>query len=159
MFEVDDALVKLRRLWSSGRTTVTLDDGAPVEMSSILVVEACARRAELGEETAIGDVARFADTAHSTASRIVDRALAAGLVTRDAADDDARRMVVTLTPLGHRTRSAALAYRTAWLRDVVASWTDEDLKLLASALTRFAAEVEAHGPPHARLTTSKPPES
>ena len=58
---VDDALLRLRRLWSASRSRLVDDGGAAVEMSSLLVVEACARGAAAGAEVSVGDVARFAD--------------------------------------------------------------------------------------------------
>src|SRR3712207_6872186 len=43
---LDEALVRLRRLWTASRAHVVDELGRRVEMSSVLVVEACARRSE-----------------------------------------------------------------------------------------------------------------
>lgn len=144
--EIDDALVRLRRLWSPGGR---LPDGAtpPVDMSSVLVVEACARAGAAGAHASIGDVARFADVAHSTASRLVDRAVRAGLVTQAPAGDDARRCVVALTDAGHEVRRRSLAHRTGWLARTLDDWNAADTDALARLLTRFAAAVDAGGGP------------
>ncbi|MFD0206324.1 MULTISPECIES: MarR family winged helix-turn-helix transcriptional regulator [Saccharothrix] len=145
---LDQALVRLRRLWSASRPVIDAD-GTPVEMSSILVVEACARRAEEGQDTSISDIAAFTDTEHSTASRLVDRAVRAGLVEREPSPADARRTRVVLTEAGCRTRDRATRFRLAWLGEVVLQWPADDVVILTSLLTRFADEVDRLGPPGA----------
>jgi DNA-binding MarR family transcriptional regulator len=140
---VDDALLRMRRLWSPDRSRVVDDLGAPVEMSSLLVVEACARGA--GTEATIGDIARFADVAHSTASRLVDRAERHGLVRR-LPSARARHTAVALTDQGAALRERALRARTGWLRERLRDWTDADVTLLGELLLRLADAVE-HGNP------------
>ena len=81
---LDEALVRLRRLWTASRASVVDELGRRVEMSSVLVVEACARAGSHATEVTVGDVAAFLDVEPSTASRMVDRAEAAGLVRRTA---------------------------------------------------------------------------
>lgn len=137
LHEIDDALVRLRRLWSS----------APrgVEMSSVLVVEACAR----GDgPVSVGEVARFADVEHSTASRLVDRAVRAGYVERTA---DGRRAALELTAAGRELRERAVDLRTAWLTTVLDGWPGTDVVALARLLSRFAGRVGEHGGPGALL--------
>jgi DNA-binding MarR family transcriptional regulator len=141
---VDDALLRLRRLWSPDRTRSIDDAGTPVEMSSLLVVEACARTG--GTEVTITDVARFADVTHSTASRLVDRAERAGLVRRLPSVRNARRTAVVLTDRGAALRARAVRARTAWLGTCLDDWTDADVDTLGKLLLRFAAAVE-HGHP------------
>lgn len=147
--ELDRALVRLRRLWSAPRSSID-DGGIPVDMSSILVVEACARGAAAGEDTTIRGIAAFTDTEHSTASRLVDRAAKAGLVRREASPADARRTRVVLTESGRSTRERATAFRLTWLTQVLRRWPDEDVAHLAALLTRFADQVDLEGPPGAR---------
>ncbi len=144
---LDDALVRLRRLWSSPRQVVTDGDGRNVEMSSVLVVEACARGAEHGEPVAVGDVAQFADVAPSTASRLVDRAVRADLVRRTATGGDARRIALELTDAGRELRARSLDARMGWLGTVVNDWSAQDLTALAGLLGRFADSLDEVGPP------------
>jgi len=137
LHEIDDALVRLRRLWSSAPR------GA--EMSSVLVVEACAR----GDgPVSVGEVARFADVEHSTASRLVDRAVRAGYVERTT---DGRRAVLELTTTGRELRERAVEFRTAWLTSVLDGWPDADVAALARLLGRFAGRVGEQGGPGALL--------
>ncbi len=143
---LDDALVRLRRLWSSPRQVID-HDGRPVEMSSVLVVEACARGAARGDEVSVGDVAAFADVTPSTASRLVDRAVRADLVRRSASGHDARRSMLQLTPAGRALQGRALAARLGWLGAVVDGWAPEDLAALVTLLGRFAASMAVTGPP------------
>lgn len=143
---VDAALVRLRRLWSAAPHLVD-EAGRPVEMSSVLVVEACSRHAAEGREATVGAVAEFADVTHSTASRLVDRAVTAGLVVRSTSPSDARRAVLALSPAGRALRARAVAFRLAWLRSTLADWPAADTEAFADLLGRFADAVATHGGP------------
>jgi DNA-binding MarR family transcriptional regulator len=135
--EIDDALVRMRRLWSA----------APrgPDMSSVLVVEACAREAA---PATVGDVARFAGVEHSTASRLVERAVRAGYVERAA---DGRRAALHLTAQGRDLRERAVAFRTAWLTGMLGDWPEADVATLARLLGRFAGRIDERGGPGALL--------
>ena len=143
---LDDTLVRLRRLWSSPRQVID-HAGQPIEMSSILVVEACARGAARGSEVTVGDVAQFADVTPSTASRLVDRAVRANLLLRSPSHRDARRTVLQLTAAGRDLQRAARSARLGWLGSVVREWQDEDLATLVDLLGRFADCMAVTGPP------------
>ena len=145
---VDDALLRLRRLWSASRSRLVDDDGGPaVEMSSLLVVEACARGAARGTEVGVGDVARLADVEPSTASRLVDRAQEAGLVARRPSAASARRTALELTPAGSALRERAVRARQGWLADQLAGWTEADVAAFGALLTRFADGLGDPAPP------------
>lgn len=144
---IDDALVRLRRLWRPSPRAVVGGRGRPVEMSSVLVVEACARGAETMTEVSVGDVATFADVEHSTASRLVDRAERSGLVQRVRSTRDTRRITVQLTPAGREVRDHAVAFRLGWLRTVLAEWPAADVAALADFFDRFARSVTTAGTP------------
>ncbi len=154
---LDDALVRLRRLWSSPRQVID-HDGQPIEMSSILVVEACARGAARGAEVTVGDVAQFADVTPSTASRLVDRAVRAELLLRSPSRHDARRSVLQLTAAGRELQREALHARLGWLGSVVRDWRDQDLVSLVDLLGRFADCMAITGPPaHGQPPPPVPP--
>ena len=140
---LDEALVRLRRLWTASRAHVVDELGQRVEMSSVLVVEACARAQAAGAESAVGDVAAFLDVEPSTASRLVDRAARAGLVRRTASAVDARRSALVLTEAGEALRARAVAARLGWLGGVVDDWSAAEVRALALALGRFADAVGA----------------
>jgi DNA-binding MarR family transcriptional regulator len=142
---LDDALVRLRRLWSSPRQTIVDRDGMHIEMSSVLVVEACARGAAGGNQVSVGDVAQFADVDPSTASRLVDRAARAGLVNRSTSVSDARRSTLQLTSAGAALRERSVSARLQWLSTVVSPWPAADLDTLVVLLGRFADSITAAG--------------
>ena len=140
--EIDDALLRLRRLWSASRHRIVHDDGVTaVELSSLLVVEACARRASVGEETHVGDVAALADVAPSTASRLVDAAERAGLLRRHPSSESARQTALVLTDSGLALQRRAAAARQSWLAEIVADWPSSDVVALGGLLQRFAGDM------------------
>ena len=144
---LDEALVRLRRLWAASRAHVVDDLGRRVEMSSVLVVEACARAEADTTEVTVGDVATFLDVEASTASRLVERAATAGLIRRTASTVNGRRAALVLTDDGRALRAQATAARLNWLGGVVADWPHEDVQVLAAALAHFADAVAAAPPP------------
>lgn len=135
---LDDALIRMRRLWSASRTRFVEDGATAVEMSSLLVVEACARGAAEHREVSIGDVAHLADVTASTASRLVDRAETAGLLTRAPSALSARRTALYLTPAGIALRERAVAARTTWLAHQLRDWDPTEVEHLGTLLSRFA---------------------
>jgi DNA-binding MarR family transcriptional regulator len=141
---VDDALLRLRRMWSPDRSAVIDDAGTPVQMSSLLVIEACARAS--GPEVTVGDVAAFLDVAPSTASRLVDRAELAGLVSRAPSGVNSRRTAILLTDKGSDLQQRAYRARVRWLAEMLHDWNDLDVATLGRLLSRFATAVE-HGHP------------
>jgi DNA-binding MarR family transcriptional regulator len=140
---LDDALLRLRRLWSTPPPSFVVE-GEAITLSSVLVVEACAR---VEGEVGVGEVARFLEVEHSTASRLVDRAVRAGLVARGPSRADARRVALTLTASGEQLRERAVDFRLAWLARVVGGWSGPELAALAEGLSRFADAVTEAGPP------------
>ena len=148
---LDSALVRLRRVWT-GAPALVDHRGQRVEMSSVLVVEGCARLEADGQEPTVGGLAGFADVAPSTASRLVDRAAEAGFVGRSPSPDDARRTVLQLTPAGRALRADAVDFRLDWLRRTLSEWSAQDTTQLAVLLTRFADAVSVGGGPGRSLT-------
>jgi DNA-binding MarR family transcriptional regulator len=146
LHDIDAALLRLRRVWTVPPRAVE-HRGQQVELSSVLVVEGCGQHAEQGREPTVGGVAEFADVAPSTASRLVDRAVAGGFVQRAPSAQDARRTVLRLTGAGQALRSDASAFRLDWLGRTLSDWPDEDAAQLAALLTRFADAVAAGGGP------------
>lgn len=143
--DLDAALIGLRRLWAA---PPRLPDPAlgSVERSTVWVVDAMDRLEHLSEVT-VADLAAALDVAHSTASRLIDRAETAGCVTRERSDRDARRTVVRVTPSGRGLAIAARTARTDYLAGMTADWTPEQRATLAELLSRLARAVRA-SPPH-----------
>jgi DNA-binding MarR family transcriptional regulator len=144
---LDDALLRLRRLWSPSRQRLVDEGGVVVEMSSLLVVEACARGAAAGREVSVADVALLADVAPSTASRLVDRAACADLINRGTSRVDPRRTALSLTERGATLQARAYTARTTWLAAQFHDWAPRDVDHLARLLGRFAFSLEPDDDP------------
>lgn len=75
----------------------------------------------------------------STAMRMVDRLVAAGLVKREENPATRREVVLTLTADGTRVFAKVMDKRREWVRDIVMKMPSGDRKSLVKALQSFAA--------------------
>ena len=144
VIELDDAFLRLRRLWSASRQRIIQTDGRYVEMSTLLVVEACARGAAHHQPVSVADVAVFADVAPSTASRLVDRAVTAGFVHRTRPSAGSRPLALKLTAAGVSLHQISLAARLQWLKRQLDGWPAGAVADLAYLLTQFADTLDGH---------------
>ncbi len=147
---VDDALIRLRRLWTgtAPSAATTADRSTPVEMSTVLVVDAIHRLlvTQPQAEVTVAAIADRLDVAASTASRIVDRAVTASMVTRGASTVDPRRVALTLTPHGQTLLMEAGTFRRSYVARVLEGWTKAEVDIFAKLLDRFATAVHLHPP-------------
>jgi DNA-binding MarR family transcriptional regulator len=86
------------------------------------------------------------NVAHSTASRLVDRAVTTGAVTRGPTARDARLAVVTLTDRGQTLVETASQFRAAYLARVTHTWTDLERATFADLLTHSVGTTPPTGP-------------
>lgn len=77
----------------------------------------------------------------STAGRQVAAMQAAGLVRRGCAPDDRRRAIVAATADGRRRMAAASKRRRKRTAELLADWSEADLRTLADMFTRYNAAV------------------
>lgn len=146
---LDAALLELRRFLDAPRTpeaTPPRDVPAEqlarangVELSTVLVVNAVVDAGIPGCD--ISGVAQRLQVAHSTASRLVDRAVTAGVIHRDRAPENARRVLLTLTRDGEELYTEALRFRITRLTRILNSWSAHDVTALADLLERFAHDT------------------
>lgn len=108
-----------------------------IEISTMLVVDAIARHGDAAE-CSVGTVADALTVTHSTASRLVERAVKAGMVDRDRSPADPRRTVLALTAAGTQLQRDAVAFRTASLDGMLSDWAAADVKTFTRLLERFA---------------------
>lgn len=148
---IDLALRGLRRAWAAPAGVA--HEGGVVEGSTLLVCLVVAE-ADPGAEVSITDVTRSLGVVHSTASRLVARAVEAQMVHRTGAATDPRRASLALTPAGKRLVAASRAFRTARLRDLLGTWPRGDVTELARLLTALSnvmanvmANVMTNAPP------------
>lgn len=139
---IDRALMDLRHLWHTPSDLVDPEFGR-VETSTVLIVDILTRH---GEPMPIHQLAAALDVAHSTASRLVDRAEAAGAVGRSKASADARRVVVTATPSGERLAASSRSFRRRYLEAMLADWSPAERTGFARHLARFARAVQSTPP-------------
>lgn len=74
----------------------------------------------------------------SNATRTCDRLVAAGLLSRQQAEDDRRRVELTLTESGRRLVDQVMEHRRARVAAIMAGMSRTDRVALAEALTAFA---------------------
>ena len=149
---IDAALINLRHLWHAPSSRQPAGEGA-VELSTIWVVEALSH---VDDGLTITELAGALDVAQSTGSRLVERAVAAGMVERGASATDGRRVVLRPTPAGRDLAVEARAFRAAYLRGPTRDWTEPERTTFATLLARFAeaARTSPPTPPHASRGTT-----
>lgn len=147
---IDTALIRLRRLWTTPQRTSELQRnvGSGVMMSQVLVVDAVARAHEGvvetdGGEVTVGSVAEQLSVNESTASRLVDATVRAGMVARHRSVDDSRRTLLTLTTAGEQLFDRAAQFRRSYLEGLLEDWDPADRATFARLLGRFADDVNA----------------
>lgn len=126
-------------------------------MSSLLLLEAWAQLTDPAQHdgaVSIAAIRAFAAVQPSTMSRLLDRAVAAGLMTRIPDDVDKRRWFVTATEAGRAMREHAVQLRTSWLRVMFEQWPQNEVAAFARSLERFASQVQRTGGPEAHRGTS-----
>ena len=92
------------------------------------------RQLEACEELSLGEIAERTLTRESTVSIVVARLAKRGLVRRDRAADDRRRLRVTLTPAGRRVLARAPEPTTGRLLGALDELTSEQLLALLTGL-------------------------
>lgn len=138
---LDRALLQLRRFVAAVTPQVRHGDQV-IESSTLLIVEVLT---EAGGPLSVRELAAELAVAHSTASRLVDRAAAAGAVTRSTSRQDARLRAVDRTGPGRELAAVARRYRQAHLAAILAGWAPADAAGLAQGLGRFADQTRGAG--------------
>jgi DNA-binding MarR family transcriptional regulator len=142
---LDDALVEIRRVLQRPgyRRAVLGELAGTVGLQTIRVLRSV-ERAE--RAPTIGAVAEALAVDPSTASRTVDRAVAAGLLDRQPCSDDGRRARLQLTGAGQALLAEVSDRRRAVLARAIGDWEPGDVDRLQTLLGRLldgfdAAEV------------------
>ncbi|WP_061963308.1 MarR family winged helix-turn-helix transcriptional regulator [Demequina aurantiaca] len=138
---LDAALLQLRRFAAPPAAHAVRGTEGPVETSTILVVDATARLAEANEPATVGAVAREIAVTHSTASRLVGRAVDAGMIVRERSHRDARAVSLAVTPAGVELQLRSQEFRLARLRDLLGDWEDDATRQLIESIGALAEAV------------------
>jgi DNA-binding MarR family transcriptional regulator len=141
--EIERAAFQLRRLWAKPHLLQRLREqcgqgGRPIQLSSLLVIHAIAGQDAGRGDVTVGAVADYLDIDPSTASRLVGHATDAGFVSRSPSPVDARRAHLRLTESGDRVRQVTEEFRRRFIAQLVADWTDDERRVFAGLLGRFA---------------------
>jgi DNA-binding MarR family transcriptional regulator len=131
---LDEVLVDVRRVLQRpgyrGRLLTAADTS--LELGTLRALRAVER---LGPEApSVGDVAEILVVDPSTASRTIDRCVAAGLLERAPSVRDRRRAQLSLTAEGRSVLARVTAARRELLAEVTAEWSDDDLSRLTTLL-------------------------
>jgi DNA-binding MarR family transcriptional regulator len=144
LITLDSAMFVWYRVVSQGQFTAPiLDDvGAPLELSQFRALTAVTRIAEgIGREApaapTIGALAEELALDPSRASRVAADLIAAGYLRREAAQEDGRKSVLSLTD---KAVAVFGAYRdNKWDRYVTVfdGWSDAEIETFAALFARF----------------------
>lgn len=135
---IDVALLRLRRFTQVPQPHRAPGPGESVEISTVLVIDAVEQLSAGGVTATVGKVADRLSVAPSTASRLIERAEAAGMIRRGRAADDSRRVALALTDAGVSLAARAREFRRNRIGDVLASWPLERIERFSGDLHDFA---------------------
>jgi DNA-binding MarR family transcriptional regulator len=136
--EVETQVALLLRLADRNRRTTRL--AATLERSAYLAL----RLLDTTGPAGINEIADHLRLDASTVTRQVLAMEAAGFVTRERDAHDGRRAVVTMTPAGTTALAETRAARADVYADILADWSPDDRRQLATLLTRLNDDLDAH---------------
>jgi len=138
---IDAGLLRLRPLVVGSPAPEGALPGESADMSTVRIVDAVVRSGRAS--VSVGDLARDLAITPSTVTRLVDRAVAAGMVERVRDPGDRRSVKVTITDAGADLDLRALRFRTQQLATMLADWTPERIHRFAHDLDEFAGAASA----------------
>lgn len=133
--ELTDALLTASRLLValSARSIAHVDDTLTIAQFRTLVILSTRGPSK------IATLAERLNVQPSTATRMVDRLVVAGLIDRRHNPDSRRELIIELTPRGQDTVVAVTARRREEIAALVARMPEEDQSGMVRALTAFSA--------------------
>lgn len=103
-------------------------------------------------EQRLGDLARITSIELSTLSRIAAAMQGRGLVTRRRSGQDARAVLVALTPEGREQAETIVPLAVDWENAAVAGMSEDEVRTLKGLLHRMCGNMVADG-----TETAEPP--
>ena len=110
--------------------------GGGMELSHLDVV-GTVRRLQATQEATVGAIAEELRVDPSRSSRIVADLVRQGLLKREVSQEDARRTIVVVTPVGQDLLKKVDEVKRDTIRDVVSDWPEEDVARFAELYDRF----------------------
>ncbi|GAK71742.1 hypothetical protein RRU01S_20_00030 [Agrobacterium rubi TR3 = NBRC 13261] len=117
-----------------------------LDLSHIDVLDIVHRAETAATVGAIADAMRLDP---SRGSRVVAEMVARGLLKREASQEDGRRSVIDITPLGHSILEEMRSAKISIVHEVVSDWPDEDVADFARLFDRFIGRLEKRLSPDA----------
>jgi DNA-binding MarR family transcriptional regulator len=138
---VERAMVEIRRL-QQRRTLTRMSErraGPRLDPTMTAIVDAVERT----QPMTVSGVADALGVDQPRASRLVARAVDAGLVARQADQADGRRTLLTLTRSGFEHAERAHGFRRSMFGEAMANWSPGQVATFARLLTRFVDSYAA----------------
>lgn len=131
---VTDAVLTASRLLVavSARSIAAVDESITLPQFRLLVVVSTQGAVNLAQ------VAELLGVAPSTATRMIDRLIAAGLVVREVSPHSRREILVELSPAGRDAVRQVTRRRRREIARIVARMPERQRQRLAEALTAFS---------------------
>ncbi len=131
--EITDALLAASRLLvaMSARSIALVDESITIPQFRTLVILSTQGPSK------VVTLAQSLNVQPSTAARMVDRLVTAGLVNRKPNPDSRRELIIELTMLGHRVVDRVTDHRRGEIATVVERMSERDRSGLVRALTAF----------------------
>ncbi|WP_206752043.1 MarR family winged helix-turn-helix transcriptional regulator [Kribbella antiqua] len=133
---VETAMITIRRRQT--RRTFAVQAGGPDPVQEVLDAIEAAEPDALG----VNGVAAALGVDQPRASKLVAAAVTAGLVRREADQQDGRRTTLVLTADGRRQLDWVHTYRRERFAAAMDGWTDDERQTFADLLTRFLTGLD-----------------
>ncbi len=140
--ELDAALLDVRAMVQQPRYRQRLLSalGRHVDLGTVRALRVVERAGEA--LPSVGEVAEALAIDPSSASRLIDRCVNEGFLSRRTSEQDRRRSRLELTSSGRTVLDSASAARRQILAEVTSGWPGADVEQLIDLLTRLQAGFE-----------------
>jgi DNA-binding MarR family transcriptional regulator len=105
-------------------------------------------------DVTVGAIAEAMRLDPSRGSRVVAEMVGRGLLKREVSQEDGRRSIIDITPLGHSILEEMRSAKIGIIRDVVSDWPHEDVAEFAKLFDRFIGRFEKRLSPDAIALTT-----
>jgi DNA-binding MarR family transcriptional regulator len=144
---IEQAMVAIRRRQSRkalGRQAER-DHAPAVSIAVIEVLDIVEHNGDAGRQTTVTDLGRTLGIDQPRASKLAGQAIAAGLLRREADQQDGRRSPLQLTAGGRAYLDQVHHYRRTQFAHAISGWTDQERQTFAYLLTRFVTALDQPG--------------
>jgi DNA-binding MarR family transcriptional regulator len=133
---VEAAMIAIRRRQT--RRALAVQSGGPDPVQDVLDAIEAAGTDSIG----VNGVAAALGVDQPRASKLTAAAVSAGLVRREADQQDGRRTNLVLTAEGRQQLDWVHGYRQERFADAMTGWTDAERETFADLLTRFVTAFD-----------------